>query len=71
MRRTLLVLTVLFVLYSTSGFVSPRQVAGAALEVLDRSGQPATRITDGDTVSLRLTLPALRLQSSDIHLQAR
>ena len=56
MRRILQVLTVLFALLSASGFALLPQASGASVDVLDRSGQPVTRITDGDTVRLRLTL---------------
>ena len=58
MRRTLQVLTVLFALLSAFGFAWAPRAPGAALEVLDRSGHPTTRITDGNTVRLRLTLPS-------------
>jgi pimeloyl-ACP methyl ester carboxylesterase len=57
MRRTLLVLTALFALFPTLGLARRPETPGAAVKLLDRSGQPATSITDGDTVRLRLTLP--------------
>ena len=48
-------LLVLIALLSASGFTSVPQAAGASVDVLDRSGQPVTRITDGDTIRLRIT----------------
>src|SRR5512146_2549071 len=58
MRKTLQVLAALFALLLISGFASIPQASGATLVVLDRSGQPVTRITDGDSIRLRLSLPA-------------
>ncbi len=58
MWRTLLVLAALFALLAGSGFAFLPQSRGGSVEVLDRSGQPAARITDGDTIRLRLTLDA-------------
>ena len=56
MWRTLLVLAAFFALLSTSGFAAPPQPSAATVVVLDRPGQPTARITDGDTVRLRLVL---------------
>jgi pimeloyl-ACP methyl ester carboxylesterase len=59
MRRMFLVLTALFALSSASGFALAPQVSGASVEILDRSGKVATRITDGDTIRLRVALPSV------------
>ncbi|MGZ6315896.1 MAG: esterase/lipase family protein, partial [Anaerolineales bacterium] len=56
MRRTLQVLTALFILFYLCAFGSYRQDSGNAIVLLDRSGKPATRITDGDTVRLQLSV---------------
>jgi pimeloyl-ACP methyl ester carboxylesterase len=57
MRLTLLVLTTLSALFSLHGFGSYRQSPVAIVELLDRSGRTASKITDGDTVRIRVTLP--------------
>src|SRR5512140_2825702 len=58
MKRTLQRLTILFTSIWLCGFSSPGQPPAGTLELLDRTGQPTTRITDGDTVRVRLTLVA-------------
>ncbi len=57
MRKILLILTSLFVLSALSGFGFHQQDSATLIQILNRSGNAATQITDGDTVQLQITLP--------------
>jgi len=54
MRRDFLALTVLFSLLFVSGFAPLQQ--SNTISILNRSGQPASQITDGDTIQIKVTL---------------
>ena len=67
MRTLYLSLIVLSTIFSGVGFTTPQQAPGAVITLLDRENQPATRITDGDTVHLQVTLQQATPQTLKIN----
>ncbi|HEX2993123.1 MAG TPA: hypothetical protein VHO49_20710, partial [Anaerolineales bacterium] len=57
MRNLLLCILAFLVLVSATGFAFEAQSGEAAITLLNRSGQPAIRITDGDIIRIQVTLP--------------
>ncbi len=64
MRRTLLILTSLLSLLSISGFI-PLQPSNE-ISILNRAGQPTSRIIDGDTLKLQITVSQSVAQPENI-----
>ena len=65
MRRVLLVSVVLLSLLSVSGFIPPQQ--SDEISVLNRAGQSTSRITDGDTIKVRVVLSQPATQDTKIN----
>ncbi len=55
MRRLSLTLIVLLSVLLSTGFAPAKQDANPTVILLDRNGQPATQITDGDSVQVQIT----------------
>ena len=66
MRRLSVTLTIFLVFVVSSGFSPAIQIPNASIIILDRSGQPTTQITDGDTVQLQITFQQPVKQQADI-----
>lgn len=66
MRRLLLVLTVLSCIFTLYGFLPGWQAADAKVIILNRAGQAASRITDGDTIRLQVKLSQSLAQEEQI-----
>ena len=58
-------LVVIIIIFSF-GFTRPGLGAAAKIEVLDRSGKLVTKITDGDSIQLRITLPEKTAQRVNV-----
>jgi pimeloyl-ACP methyl ester carboxylesterase len=66
MRRILLVLNGMIIIFSLYGFGSGRQASNANVIILNRSGQPTSRITDGDTIRLQVKLSQALTQQGSV-----
>lgn len=57
MRRIFPALIILLSVLLSTGFAPAKQDATPTVTLLDRTGQTATQITDGDTVQIQISLP--------------
>jgi len=67
MRRLYLTLIVLLSILLSSGFTFAQQDTNPTIIIIDRNSQPATQITDGDSIQLQITFPQALLQQNEIH----
>jgi pimeloyl-ACP methyl ester carboxylesterase len=66
MHRTFLTLTILLSLLSIYGFTSLQQITETNIVILNRNHQPTSKITDGDTLKLQITLSQPAAQQENI-----
>ena len=67
MRRTFLVLFILFCVPLISGFQPLTQAASASIIVLNRDDQRVSQMTDGDNIRIQITLSGAAEQTEKIN----
>ncbi|MBI3152073.1 MAG: hypothetical protein HYZ21_08075 [Chloroflexi bacterium] len=67
MRLKFPILTVLLSVLSVYGFAPIQQTSGGIVTLLNRENQPASQITDGDSIQIQVTLPQPVTQTEKIN----
>jgi pimeloyl-ACP methyl ester carboxylesterase len=65
-KITSIVWLAVIIIFLSFGYTRPGLGAATKIEVLDRSGRPVTKITDGDSIQLRITLPEKTAQTANV-----